>query len=298
MTHCATGFRFCCLFFTGGRLIPDHPECLLSAGLVNRTRIRPRAVGLNPSALRGEARLRGLVRSLRLCPSSPLPLLAHREKGEFGHPEARLPLIAPTPFSHTGRRGSLGVLKPKAREEMQGLAKKPAAGSGDALGARASGAHPAGCLQPEKERQKRGRPAMTTTPLQRPFAPHPPFSHTGRKGSLGVLMAETGDGAQGLVKKPAAGSGDALGARASGAHPAGCLQPEKERQKRGRPAMTTTPLRRPFAPHPLWERGRRARIGVKHCVGHAPPNTRRNHDCCPTTCSCAGTSVRQESNAF
>jgi hypothetical protein len=47
-----------------------------------------------------------------------------------------------------------------------------------------------------------------------------------------------------------------------------------------------------------WERGRRARIGVKHCVGHAPPNTRRNHDCCPTTCSCAGTSVRHESKAF
>ncbi len=63
-------------------------------------------------------------------------------------------------------------------------------------------------------------------------------------------MTETGDGAQGLAKKPAAGSGDALGARASGAHPARCLQPEKERQKRGRPAMTTTPLRHPFAPHP------------------------------------------------
>ena len=39
---------------------------------------------------------------------------------------------------------------------------------------RAAGAHPAGCLQPEKERQKRGRPAMTTTPLRCPFAPHPP----------------------------------------------------------------------------------------------------------------------------
>ena len=89
MTHCATGFGFCCLFFTGVRLIPDHPECLLSAGLVNRTRIRPRAVGLNPSALRGEARLRGLVRSLRLCPSSPDPLLSHGEKGALGGPEAQ-----------------------------------------------------------------------------------------------------------------------------------------------------------------------------------------------------------------
>ena len=35
------------------------------------------------------------------------------------------------------------------------------------------------------------------------FAPHPPtpFSHTGRRGRLGVLMAETGDGTQGLAKK-------------------------------------------------------------------------------------------------
>ena len=36
---------------------------------------------------------------------------------------ARLPLIPPTPFSHTGRRGRLGVLKPKTREGMQGLPK-------------------------------------------------------------------------------------------------------------------------------------------------------------------------------
>ena len=34
-------------------------------------------------------------------------------------------------------------------------------------------------------------------------APHPPapFSHKGRRGSLGILMAETGDGTQGLAKK-------------------------------------------------------------------------------------------------
>jgi hypothetical protein len=31
----------------------------------------------------------------------------------------------------------------------------------------------------------------------------PPLStHKGRRGSLGVLMAETGDGTQGLAKKP------------------------------------------------------------------------------------------------
>ena len=35
-----------------------------------------------------------------------------------------------------------------------------------------------------------------------PLIPPTPFSHTGRRGSLGVLMAETGDGTQGLAKKP------------------------------------------------------------------------------------------------
>jgi hypothetical protein len=34
-----------------------------------------------------------------------------------------------------------------------------------------------------------------------PLIPPAPFSHTGRGGSLGVLMTETGDGTQGLAKK-------------------------------------------------------------------------------------------------
>ncbi len=38
---------------------------------------------------------------------------------------ARLPLIPPTPFSHTGRRGSLGILMPETGDGMQRLAKKP-----------------------------------------------------------------------------------------------------------------------------------------------------------------------------
>ena len=36
-----------------------------------------------------------------------------------------------------------------------------------------------------------------------PLIPPAPFSHKGRRGSLGVLMAETGDGMQGPAKKPA-----------------------------------------------------------------------------------------------
>ena len=34
-----------------------------------------------------------------------------------------------------------------------------------------------------------------------PLIPPAPFSHTGRRGILGVLMAEMGDGTQGLAKK-------------------------------------------------------------------------------------------------
>jgi hypothetical protein len=41
--------------------------------------------------------------------------------------------------------------------------------------------------------------AKTSTPVSLPPAP---LSHTGRRGSLGVLMAETGDGAQGVAQKP------------------------------------------------------------------------------------------------
>jgi hypothetical protein len=41
----------------------------------------------------------------------------------FLHSHALLPLIPPTPFSHTGRRGSLGVLMPETGEGTQRLAK-------------------------------------------------------------------------------------------------------------------------------------------------------------------------------
>jgi hypothetical protein len=51
------------------------------------------------------------------------------------HSRALLPLIPPTPFSHKGRRGSLGFLKPRMREGMQGLPKKPTSVSAIALAA-------------------------------------------------------------------------------------------------------------------------------------------------------------------
>jgi len=39
------------------------------------------------------------------------------------HSRAPLPLIPPTPFSHKGRRGSLGVLMPETGDGTQGRAK-------------------------------------------------------------------------------------------------------------------------------------------------------------------------------
>jgi hypothetical protein len=63
-----------------------------------------------------------------------------------GHFRGRLPLIPPTPFSHTGRRGSLGVLMPERGDGTQGLPEKSTP---------VKGAHLEGL------RRERGRPART-----------------------------------------------------------------------------------------------------------------------------------------
>jgi hypothetical protein len=73
------------------------------------------------------------------------------------HSRAPLPLIPPTPFSHTGRRGSLGVLMAETGDGTQGLAKK-------------------------------------TYPCEP--------AHTGRRGRLGVLTPATSEGTQALVQNP------------------------------------------------------------------------------------------------
>jgi hypothetical protein len=56
-----------------------------------------------------------------LHPRALLPPLW--EKGEFGRPDAPLPLIPPTPFCHKVRRGSLGILVAETGDDTQGLAK-------------------------------------------------------------------------------------------------------------------------------------------------------------------------------
>jgi len=46
------------------------------------------------------------------------------EMSDFVHSGALSPLIPPAPFSHKGRRGSLGVLMPETRDGTQRLSKK------------------------------------------------------------------------------------------------------------------------------------------------------------------------------
>jgi hypothetical protein len=49
-----------------------------------------------------------------------------RSNARFAAFARLLPLIPPTPFSHKGRRGSLGILMPETEDGTQGLPQKPA----------------------------------------------------------------------------------------------------------------------------------------------------------------------------
>jgi hypothetical protein len=78
----------------------------------------------------GSARAFGGTETVDNLPANPPPFNPRGEKGESGHPDAPSPLIPPAPFSHEGRRGSLGILMPKTREGTQGLPKDPGRGWG------------------------------------------------------------------------------------------------------------------------------------------------------------------------
>ena len=91
--------------------------------------------------------MRGFLHPGRFCSSSPQHLSPRGEKlsradllgkvSDFLHSQALLPLIPLAPFSHTGRRGSLGVLIPETGDGTQGLAKTSTPVC-EPLGARAS----------------------------------------------------------------------------------------------------------------------------------------------------------------
>jgi hypothetical protein len=114
----------------------------------------------------------------------------------------RSPAIAIAPqCSHTERRGRVGVLTAEMGDGTQGACQKiypcerlpsPTV-SGDALGARASGAQagetPALPGSASVDRNSFRSPAIAIAPQ---------CSYTGRRGRVGVLKFEMGDGAQGL----------------------------------------------------------------------------------------------------
>jgi hypothetical protein len=107
------------------------------------------------------------------------------------------------PFSHKGRRGRLGILKPETGERTQGLSKQPnlpvSRRAHREICAGCAGVSPACVLKGRVP----GRNARVFPCVFVPSSPLPPFSHKGRRGRLGILKPETSEGMQGLPKEPA-----------------------------------------------------------------------------------------------
>jgi len=101
----------------------------------------------------------------------------------------------------------LGVLKPKTSEGTQAPPKKPilvrCTSVPPACPPAARVPPPPGCAGVPSQRERSwARYAVCGIPVRVcSLIPPTPFSHKVRRGSLGVLMAETGDGTQGLAKK-------------------------------------------------------------------------------------------------
>jgi hypothetical protein len=194
-----------------------------------------RSIPLSRGAFLGA--MRGVLHSCCLVPL--IPLLSSVEfLGEMSdvlHSRAPLPLIPPAPFSHKGRRGRLGVLMAETGDGTQGLPRAQG-GLQPARTTRSAGRehglarirristedkkHPAlkGSVPGSDARCAAFLRLVPLIPLLSsveflgemsdvlhsraplPLIPPAPFFHKGRRGRLGVLMAETGDGTQGLPR--------------------------------------------------------------------------------------------------
>ena len=105
---------------------------------------------------------------------------------DFLHSRALLPLIPPAPFSHKGRRGSLGVLMTETEDGTQALAKKstpvspptPPARGGDWGGAYGL---PAGA-----------RLLGGATVRANNYSPLPPYGRRTSAADAANILAETG----------------------------------------------------------------------------------------------------------
>ena len=164
------------------------------------------------------------------------------------HSCAPLPLIPPTPFSHKGRRGSLGVLMPETGDGTQGLTKKSTPVRRSAPGARASGA--------QAGETPARRPGVTVALRLGARASCPRRRDAGETPALR---------AGSWVRAPPAriSAAPALGARASGAHASEDAPPARRRQGR--------PQRLPWVRAPLARM--LARIRLQHAGGQGRPRS-------------------------
>jgi hypothetical protein len=206
----------------------------------------------------------GFLRSDASVPSSafPLPLKGRVRRVVFWILVRVCPLIPPTPFSHTGRRGRLGVLKPKTGEGTQALPKRPilvrCTSVPPACPPAARVPPPPGYADvPAQGERSWVRYVVCCIPARVcPLFPPIPFSHTGRRWRLGVLMAEMGDGTQGLAKKSTPVSNPLLphGEKGKVGRPeaqnerrnAGVFQKADPCKVRGRPARLPVPDDQPL----------------------------------------------------
>ena len=105
--------------------VPAGLACRLSWPCAGGTWVDP-ARRACPTSARASARLRCALPAALL----PSGLQRHSsveflgEMSDVLHSRALLPLIPPAPFSHKGRRGSLGVLMAETEDGTQALAKK------------------------------------------------------------------------------------------------------------------------------------------------------------------------------
>ena len=113
-------------------------------------------------------------------------------------------------------------------------------------------------LQEAQNEKRNARASQKTYPCKHP--PCPLSTHKGRRGSLGVLMADTGDGTQGLAKTSTPVSIPPTPFSHTGRRGSmGVLKPRTGDGTQGL-AKTSTPVSIP--PAPFSHTGRRGNLGV------------------------------------
>ena len=153
---------------------------------------------------------------------------------------ARLPLIPPTPFSHKGRRGSWGVLKPTTSEGTRGLPKGYSSFSAYERG-RARPVQVHGCARLRRAYQQRLLQVRAPPARMRAGTPaHPGLDAIAPPGLPGAQ--------RGLQPAVSAGGQDARAPRTRRHSPAGA-------SRRSARASARSLRRRARRPHPIQVHG-------------------------------------------